>query len=102
MEPPANCQNSGDRGSILFSRARDWLDATGSPRYPLYFPEVSTALLHTKTFVQADINFGQAPCHPLSPKSLARIAALQKQLRLGAQRPTRRLLTNLKQMSRHS
>ena len=79
-----------EAGSMLLAAAR----------YPLFFPEVSTVLLSTKTVAQADINFGQVPGHPLSPKSLTRITTLQKQLRLGVPHPARRLLAGVKQVAR--
>ena len=69
-------------------------------RYPLCFAEISTVLLSTKTVAQAEINFGQVPGDSLGPESLVQIATLQKQLRLGAPHPARRLLTSLKLLAR--
>jgi myo-inositol catabolism protein IolS len=50
--------------------------------YPLSFPEVSTVVLGVKNLPEADENFGRAPGRRLSPANLARIAALQRQLKL--------------------
>ncbi len=54
----------------------------GAVSYPLSFPEVSTAILGTKTLAQANENFGQVAGGALGQQTLKRIEATQRDLRL--------------------
>ena len=55
-------------------------------RYPLSFPEVSTALLGTKSVGQAQVNFGAVPGATLSAAALADIFHEQQELGLHSSR----------------
>lgn len=54
--------------------------------YPLSFPEVSTVLLGTKNYAQAESNFGRIPGARLSSADLRRVLSIQNELDPGERR----------------